>query len=68
MDQPLTEPQREVLRLGLHSAPAPTKLPLVDTISAVEEGAQQLKEEDAEDLRGWVCGILRHAKPPKGTT
>ena len=57
--------QKEVLRLGLNFAPAPTKLPLVDTITAVEEGAQQLKEEDAEDLWRRVCGILRHAKPPK---
>ena len=64
-DRPLTEPQREVLRLGLNFVPVPTKLPLVDTISVVEEGAQQLKEEDAEDLRGRVCGVLRHAKPPK---
>ena len=64
-DRPLTEPQREVLRLGLNFVPFPTKLPLVDTISVVEEGAQQLKEEDAEDLRGRVCGVLRHAKPPK---
>ena len=31
----------------------------------MEEGARQLGEEDAEDLRGRVCGILRHAKPPK---
>ena len=45
--------------------PAPTKLPVVDTIAAVEEGARQLSEEDAEDLRGRVCGILRHAKPLK---
>ena len=38
---------------------------MADTITAVEEGVQQLKEEDAEDLWGWVCGILRHAKLPK---
>ena len=54
-----------MLRLGLNFTPAPTKLPLVDTIAAVEEGARQLNEEDAEDLRGRVCGILRRAKPPK---
>ena len=58
-------PQEDVLRLGLNFTPAPTKLPLVDTIAAVEEGARQLNEEDAEDLRGRVCGILRRAKPPK---
>ena len=46
-------------------APAPAMLPVVDTIAAVEEGARQLSEEDAEDLRGRVRGILRHVKPPK---
>ena len=63
-DRSLSKPQEDVLRLGLNFAPAPTKLPLVGTIAAVEEGARQLGE-DAEDLRGRVCGILRHAKPPK---
>ena len=38
---------------------------MVDTIAAVEAGARQLKEEDTEDLRARVCGILRRAKPPK---
>ena len=38
---------------------------MVDTIAAVEAGARQLKEGDAEDLCGRVCGLLRHAKPPK---
>ena len=64
-DWTLSKPQEDVLRLWLNFAPAPTKLPLVDTIAAVEEGARQLNDEDAEDLRGCVCGILRHAKPPK---
>ena len=35
-------------------------------LAAVQEGARQLNDEDAEDLRGQVCGILRHVKPPKG--
>ena len=64
-DCSLSKPQEDLLRLGLNFAPAPTKLPVVDTIAAVEEGARQLSEEDAEDLQGRVCGILRHAKPPK---
>ena len=64
-NRPLSKPEEDVLRLGLNFTPAPTKLPLVDTIAAVEEGARQLNEEDAEDLRGRVCGILRRAKPPK---
>ena len=50
---------------GANFTPAPTKLPLPHTIAAVEEGARQLSEEDAENLRERVCGILRHARPPK---
>ena len=61
----LTAPQKDVLSKGLNFAPAPTRLPVVDTIAAVEAGARQLKVEDAEDLRGRVCGILRRAKSPK---
>ena len=49
MDWMLSKPQEDVLRLGLNFAPAPTKLPLVDTIAAVE-GVRQLNDEDAEDL------------------
>ena len=64
-DRSLSKSQEDILKLGLNFAPAPTKLPVVDTIAAVEEKARQLSEEDAEDLRGRVCGILRHAKPPK---
>ena len=54
-----------MLRLGLNFTQASTKLPLMDTIAAVEEGARQLNEEDVGDLQGRVCGILRLAKPPK---
>ena len=54
MDWTLSKPQEDVLKLGLNFAPAPTKLSLLDTIAAVEEGARQLNEEGAEDL--WdVC-------------
>ena len=44
--------QEEVLRLGMNFTLAPTKLPLVDTVAMVEEGARQLRQEDADDLRG----------------
>ena len=50
----LSKPQEDILRLGLNFAPAPTKLPLVDTIAVVEKGVRQLNEEDAEDLRECV--------------
>ena len=54
-----------MLGLGLNFALAPTKLSLVDTMSAVEKGARQLKDDDTDDLRGGVCGILRRAKVPE---
>ena len=50
---------------GTEFCTSPIRVPVIDTIAAVEAGARQLKEEDTEDLRGRVCGILRRAKPPK---
>ncbi len=61
----LTPNQQEVLRMGLNFAPVPTKFPLQDTIASVEEAARQLPKDDADDLRGRVCGILRSARLPK---
>ena len=64
-DRTLTPAQEDVLKLGLNFAPAPSKLPLTDTMAAVESGARKLTPEDADDLRGRVCGILRRAKVPR---
>ena len=61
-DRTLTPAQEDVLKLGLNFAPAPSKLPLTDTMATVESGARKLTPEDADDLRGRVCEILRHAK------
>ena len=60
-----TLPRKVVLKLGLNFAPAPSKLPLSDTMSAVESGARKLKPEDADNLRGRLCGILRRVKVPR---
>ncbi len=48
--------------MGLNFAPAPTKLPLMDTVTAVEAVTKFLNEDKANDLRGRVCGILRKSK------
>ena len=64
-DRTLTPAQEDVLKLELNFAPAPSKLPLTDTMAAVESGARRLSLEDADDLQGWVCGILRCAKVPR---
>ena len=34
-------------------------------MAAVESGARRLTPEDADDLRGHVCGILRYVKVPR---
>ena len=39
----------------------PTQFPLQDNVKKV---ARQLMEVDADNLRGYVCGILRSACPP----
>ena len=61
----LAPSEEEVLKLGLNFVPAPKKLPLINTVAAVEGGARRLKEEEANDLRGRVCGLIRRAKLPK---
>ena len=62
----LTPSQEGVLKLGLNFAPALTKFRLIDIVAAVEKGARKLRGMEAEDLREWVCGILRRAKLPQG--
>ena len=64
-DKVLTSGQEEVLKLGLNFAPVPTKFPLQDTITGVEDAARKLPKDDATDLRTRVCGILRSSKLPK---
>ena len=51
--------------MDLNFAPVPTKFPLQDTIASVEEAARPLLKDDADDLRGHVCRILRSAWLPK---
>ena len=62
---PLTITQEKILELGLNFALVSTRLPLLDTIPAVEEATRQMDNEDVEDLQGRVCGILEHPKIPK---
>ncbi len=41
------------------------KLPLIDTVTAVEAETKFLSEDKANDLRGRVCDILRKSKLPQ---
>ena len=58
----LTPGQEEVLKMGLNFAPVPTKFPLQDTITGIEEAARRLLQDDANDLRMKVCTILKSSK------
>ena len=57
--------QEEVLSLGLKFTPAPTKLHLLDMAAAIEVVAKRMDEDEANDLRGRVCGIMRRSKLPR---
>ena len=61
----LTRDQEDVLKLGLNFVPAPKKLPMLDIVTGIELGARKLGSDEAEELRGRVCGILRKAELPK---
>ena len=65
IDRDLTPNQQEVLRTGLNLAPVSTKFKNQDTIASVEEAARRLPKDDADDLRGRVCIILRSARLAK---
>ena len=53
----LTRDQEDVLTLGLNFVPAPKKLPMLDIVTGIELGARRLGSDEAEELRGRVCGI-----------
>ena len=60
----LTEPQNDVLRLGINFALAPNRIPVKDFIAAVETTTTKLDEDAAEDFRMRVCRVIRKARPP----
>ena len=51
----LTNSQEEVLKLGLNFVSAPKKLPILDMVAAVEEGARKLKTEEANVWSAQEC-------------
>ena len=53
---------RDLSKLGLNFAAAPSKLCLTDTMAAVKDGVRRFSLQDADDLQKWVCGILKHVK------
>ena len=64
--QQLTEPQHNVLALGLNFATAPKRAPVEDIIARTEQTANRLNEKDGQTLRE-VQRCLREAKKPEPT-
>ena len=59
----LSNAEQEVLHLGLNLAPAPSRLPLINTVAAIEV-VSKLENDAAYDLQGRISGIIRRAKLP----
>ena len=60
----LTNAEERVLRRGLNFAPTPRRIPYIDIIAAVEGVTRHLNTEEASELRGSVCSLLKRARPP----
>ena len=58
----LTKGQESLLAKGPNFAKAPNKIPNVDYITAVKSVCQNLKEEDAEELRADINSLLRRVQ------
>ena len=61
---PLAPAQESLLAKGPNLAVAP-KNPSVDYIAAIESVCQKLTEQDVEELRADINGLLRRAQAPK---
>ena len=63
-DRELTLQQTKVLAKGLNFAVLPDKVPVDEFVMATEKACWLLPENEAEELRSEVSGILKNAKPP----
>jgi len=60
----LSNAEERVLNLGLNFTPVPRKIPYMDIAAAVEGVARKMNHEEASELRGSVCSILKRARLP----
>lgn len=58
-NNPLTQDEEDVLKLGLSFAPAPKKASHIDFVAAVQTATKRSKLplDDAEELKSRVCGV-----------
>ena len=63
-DREITLKQKQVLAKGLNFAVSPESIPVNDFVVATEQACWLLPEEERDQLRSEVSGLLRNAKPP----
>ena len=62
---PLTKAQEQVLACGPNFTIVPKVPPVLEYIVAIEKACQQLKQGEAEKLRGEIKSIIKKISPPK---
>ena len=62
---PLTQSQESLLSKGPNYAITPENSPNLDYITAIETACQKLNNQDAEELRADINGLLRKSHAPR---
>ena len=62
---PLTKAQEKVLARGPNFAIVPKEPPVIEYVVAIEKACQQLKQGEAEELRGEIKSIIKKIHPPR---
>ena len=64
LSTPLTEAQEKILLQGPNFAIVPKSPPVGKYIASIEQACSQLKQGEAEELRGEIKTILKKIQPP----
>ena len=65
---PLTNAKEKVLARGPNFAIVPKEPPVIEYVAAIEKACQQLKQGEAEELRGKIKSIIKKIHPPHLTS
>ena len=65
---PLTNAQEKVLARGPNFAIVPKEPPVIEYVAAIEKACQQLKQGEAEELRGEIKSTIKKIHPPDLTS
>ena len=65
LSTPLTKAQEKILLRGPNFAIVPKPPPVAEHIASIENSCSQLRQGEAEELRGEIKIILKKIQPPK---